>query len=58
MFTSDDRVFFFFMLFFLCFGHASATFLALVVLPCATDLMHSEFGHFDVLAAEVTSFGF
>ena len=58
MFTSDDRVFFFFMLFFLCLGHASATVLALVVLPCATDVMHSEFGRFDVLATEATSFGF
>ena len=51
IFTGYTLMFFFIVLLFLAFGNTSATLLAFVVLPGATDIMHSKFADFDVFLA-------
>lgn len=58
VFTGNNCMFFFIMLLFLCFRHTGTTLLALVVLPCAANIVHSKFAHLYVFVTEATPFGF
>ena len=49
---------FFFMLLPLCFGHTLAALPALVVIPCASDLVEPELGGFHLRVADVTGLHF
>jgi hypothetical protein len=46
------------MILFVCLGYACPTFLTLVILARATNIMHSKFGHFNLLRANWAKFGF
>jgi hypothetical protein len=56
--AADLLVHFFFVFFLLTLGHALAAVLALVVLACAADVVHSELGCIDVFVTDCTSFSF
>lgn len=56
--TCNDSMEFFFVIFLLSLGYAHAALFALVVGSSATDLVHSELGHFDLLFAKRAKFCF
>jgi hypothetical protein len=54
--TSDLRMFLLLMVLLVCLSDAGSTFLTFVVLPRAADVVHSEFGHFDMLITDAAKF--
>ena len=58
LFTFDFFMFFFFMFIFFRFSNTLITLLTLIILSCTSHVMHSKFGHGNLLLAKWTFFSF